>query len=106
MNGAPLDGQSHEAAAAGTAPGSVRLSFARGLYHEVGARLTRELGAAHLVFGPNAGAQCPVPPQIPNRKAFFLTKTILSTLLLLIGCKGVVYLLLRGPPPGAISRRG
>ncbi|KAK9827736.1 hypothetical protein WJX81_007683 [Elliptochloris bilobata] len=35
--------------------GSVRLSFARGLYHECAGRLARELGTAHLVFGPNAG---------------------------------------------------
>lgn len=74
MNGATLDGAAHEAAAAGTAPSSVRLSFARGLYHEVGARLTRELGAAHLVFGPNAGTQSPMPPQVPLQKTLLPNK--------------------------------
>lgn len=42
------------------ARGSMRLSFARGLYHEVEKGLVRDLGAAHLVFGPNAGAHDPL----------------------------------------------
>ncbi len=54
------EGGQRDAAAAGAARGpargSMRLTFARGLYHDVCDRLTRELGAPHLVFGPNAGA--------------------------------------------------
>jgi len=34
----------------------MRLTFARELYHDVCDRLTRDLGAPHLIFGPNAGA--------------------------------------------------
>ena len=44
-----------EGAGAGAPQGSVRLSFIMGLYHECSERVAR-LGAAHLVFGPNAGA--------------------------------------------------
>jgi hypothetical protein len=43
-------------AAGGPARGSMRLTFARELYHDVCDRLTRDLGAPHLIFGPNAGA--------------------------------------------------
>ena len=41
---------------AGASQGSMRLSFVAGLYHKCDERVAR-LGAAHLIFGPNAGAQ-------------------------------------------------